>query len=241
MNFWKTGMTGILVCVLLVGCGMGETEEASKEEKKEETVTEIKADASEEQKVEAVTEGKVEAASMDPKEWKDISTTGNIEKPDFTANAKKWISQTLTSLQNETPDKYFEAGLDEAYHQYLKAQSITNILGTFVDVEGGDLEKDFDNIYTLAQIVQVEHDKRTEHLEFEYLDEKYGENKGEAVKEWKPATERQAQAFEYLTQLVQDVDIAINGTVPDNQQDGLSYQADGVKTKELEAFIDSGE
>ncbi|MBY0098681.1 hypothetical protein [Mesobacillus maritimus] len=222
MNFWKTGMTGILVGSLLVGCG---TEQAEKKE---------------EPKVEAATKIKVEAETIDPKEWKDVSNAEELEYPDFETNAKGWISQTLTDLQSETPDKYFDAGYDESYHEYIMAQSITNVLGTYIQVEGGDLEKDFDNIYTLAEIVQDEHIKRGEHLDVDYLAEKYGENKQEAVKEWKPSTERQAEAFEYLLLLLNDVHIAINEGAT-GEVAGFSYQADGAKTNELEAFIKGGE
>jgi len=163
-----------------------------------------------------------------------------LEKPDFPTNANAWISSTAYDLKQGAQDKLLEAGYDEAYSQYLKAQSITNVLGTYIKVKGGDLEKDFENIYDLAKVVQGEHEVRTDHLEYEYLKEKYGENKREAVKDWKPATERQKQAFTYLNQLVRDVDILINER-HGHPILGFTHYGDGDKTKELEEFINGGE
>jgi hypothetical protein len=215
--------SGILVGGLLTACGT-EVSEEPRESKLNETTTEVKA----------------EAATTAPKDWKDLSSVGDLTKPDFATNAKDWITETLDVLKQETPEKYIEAGYDEAYDQYLKAQGITNVLGKYVKVEGGDLEVDFKNIQMLAQIIQEEHEKRTEHLSLEYLQEKYGHNKQEAVKDWKPATERQEQAFVYLLQLVHDVDVAINERhgIP---YFGVSHFAEGEQVNGLEAFINNKE
>jgi hypothetical protein len=208
---------GFLIGGLLVGCGT----EAAKEV---------------ETKIEPAKEVKVDSAKVDPKEWKDLSSAGDLTKADFSTNAKDWIESTLYQLNLETPDKYIEAGFDEEYDQYMKAMSLTNVLGTYIKVEGIDLNKDFENIHSLATIIQAEHEKRTEHLELEYVQEKYGANKQAANQEWKPATQRQQQAFEYLKQLVNDVNIAINETAT-GEAFGVSNQLDGEKVEVLKSFI----
>lgn len=212
-----TGSVGVLIGGLLVGCGT----EAAKEVGP---------------KIEHAKEVKVESAKIDPKEWKDLSSAGDLTKADFSTNAKDWIESTLYQLNLETPDKYIEAGFDEAYDQYMKAMSLTNVLGTYIKVEGIDLNKDFENIHSLATIIQAEHEKRTEHHELEYVQEKYGANKQAANQEWKPATQRQQQAFDYLKQLVNDVNIAINKTTT-REAFGVSNQLDGEKVEALQSFI----
>jgi hypothetical protein len=72
------------------------------------------------------------------------------------------------------------------------------------------------------------------------LAEKYGVNKRGAVKEWKEATQRQMDAYEYLVQLVEDVHAA-NNERHRKRYFGVSYYAEGKRTSELESFINGGE
>ncbi|MRX73450.1 hypothetical protein GJU40_15000 [Bacillus lacus] len=146
----------------------------------------------------------------------------------------------MSDLQSDTPQKHFEAGYDVAYDEYLKAQSITNVLGTYIKVEGGDLEKDFNNIYTLATIVQEEQEMRAAHLDIDELEAKYGTDKQAGIQEWKPATERQGIAFDCLRKLLNDVDIAINKE-GNGETFGVSYFLDGDKVEQMENDLNVGD
>ncbi|MFB3166872.1 hypothetical protein P5G62_007100 [Neobacillus sp. 179-C4.2 HS] len=88
----------------------------------------------------------------------------------------------------------------------------------------------------MATIIQEEHNKRTEHLELENVNEKSGANKQAANHEWKPATQRQIHVFKYLKQLVNDVIISINETAT-GEPFVVSNQLDGEKVEELISFI----
>lgn len=156
---------------------------------------------------------------VDEKKWEDITKfkIPDGEKIDYSTNAKDWIA-TENSVFNEPSDqdsKLQEAGFDEYYKYYLEARVIPNNL-SIIKVKGISIEKDFNNIEKLAAIIVEEYGKRTESRE--------------------APTEKLIQASNYLRQLFNDLNVAINkGGV--GEIFGVAYQVDGKGTKELEAFL----
>lgn len=170
--------------------------------------------------------------TIDPKEWKDHSSAGDLEKPDFATNVKDWVPQTLEKLNKPIPDKYVEAGVDQGYYIYLQSESIRNVLGKFIRVEGEDLEKDFDNLQTLIALISHHQFIRTAHID----PNGNAKEKLEYMKEWKPTSETTLKAFEYMKQLLHDIDVAINKDGK-GKKFGVSHQLDGQKVKEFELFL----
>jgi len=213
LKLLKIGLTGIFVGTLLTGCGTDE-------------VTEVEID----KKVEVAHEVKVEAATIDPKEWKDVTVVDEGMKYDFATNAKDFIANENRLFHNvDVRDPLF----DKEYFYYLEAMALNAGLN-IVQVEGVDLQKDFDNLQRLAAIIEVEQIKRGEELD----PDTYGKNKRNAVKDWKAPTERMTKAIEYTKQLLNDIDVTINHDGKGETFE-VSYQADGNKVEELSHFIAS--
>ncbi|MFG6497025.1 hypothetical protein P8610_16815 [Fictibacillus sp. UD] len=166
------------------------------------------------------------------KEWRDFSSVGNLEKPDFATNVREWVPQTLERLEQPVPSKYPGAGLDEGYDIYLKSQMLRDMLGPYIRVEGEDLEKDFQNLQTLISLIGHHQYVRTARID------SYGnaKEKIEYMKEWEPTSEETLKAFEYMKQLLHDIDVAINKDGK-GERYGISHQLDGKKVKELEWFL----
>lgn len=213
----KLGLIGIAIVGLLVGC---ETSVAKENEVKVKTAEEIKS------KPVSV------AKEINPKIWKDKSSAEGLEKTDFTSNAKGWVAEQLNIFRQAPDEKLLEAGYDKGYDYYLKAKAVSNVLGSYIRVEGVDLEKDFENLRLLAGIIEHETDGRTENIDTK----EYEENKRDAIKDWEPMSERLQLAYDYMTQLLNDLDIAINKDGK-GETFGLSHQLDGDKVKEMESFI----
>ncbi|MDM5314946.1 hypothetical protein QUF49_03005 [Fictibacillus sp. b24] len=165
------------------------------------------------------------------KEWRDLSSVGNLEKPDFATNVKEWVPQTLEKLEQPVPDKYPGAGVDEGYDIYLKSEMLRNMLGKYIRVEGEDLEKDFQNLGTLTALIGHDQFVRTAHLD----SNGNAKEKTEYMNEWKPANEETLKAFEYMKQLLHDIDVAINKDGK-GETYGVSHQLDGQNVNELEAL-----
>lgn len=202
--FLKLSIVSVMAAgLLLAGCGTSAVKE--KEEKDKETE-----------------EIPVKAADTDSKEWKDKSSANGIEKPDFTPTAQGWVAEQLDIFQQEPDSKLIEAGHDKGYDYYLKAEPFTRLLGSYIWVEGVDIEKDFENLRRLADIIINEHDIRS-----------VGTN---STKEWKPISTQSQLAYDYMTQLLNDLNVAIN-LDGKGETFGVSHQLDGTRVEELESYI----
>ena len=159
LDLLKIGMMGLAIGGLLAGCGTSETSKSK-----------------EEVKVNAAT-----SSEVDPKEWKDLSAAGDLEDTDFEPNAKVWIADTLEVFSQEPDESLYEDGFDEGYDYYMKVMTVSHILGSYIRVEGGDLEKDFENLWILTRTIEHEQYARAAHIDID----KYENDKLSAVKESK--------------------------------------------------------
>jgi hypothetical protein len=202
----KIGIIGAVVGGLLTGCG---SSEAKDKEAKVKVAEEIKSKP-------------VSAEEINPKEWKDKSSANGLEKTDFTPNAKGWIAEELNIFRQAPDQKLLQAGYDKGYDYYLKAMGISNVLGIYIQVEGIDLEKDFENLRVLAEIIKHETELRSAGTS--------------SKKEWKPISNRLQLSYDYMTKLLNDIEVAINKEAK-GETFGVSHQLDGDKVKEMESFI----
>ncbi|WP_077212462.1 hypothetical protein [Bacillus dakarensis] len=174
----------------------------------------------------------IEENTTDPKKWKDLSTKGDLVKPDFPTNVNDWVAFQINEFSKKSDVNLPNGGYDEGYDYYLKSQALSMTLGSYIRVEGEDLEKDFENLWVLASAIGHEQFVRTAHI---------GPN-GEAIekteyyKQWKPTNKRMKLSFEYMKQLLNDIDIAINKDSK-GETFGVSHQLDGDKVEEMESFI----
>jgi hypothetical protein len=217
LNKWlKLGIVVVTVGGLMAGCGTFEAKDK-----------EVKVKAAKENK-----SNPVSAAAISPKVWTDKSSANGLEKTDFTPNAKGWVADELNIFRQPPDPKLLQAGYDEGYDYYLKADAVSRVAGSDIRVEGVDLEKDFENLRVLSKIIVQEQDVRTAAIDTK----KYEENKRDAIKEWKPMSKRMQSAYDYMTKLLNDLDVAINKDGK-GETFGVSHQLDGDKVKEMESFI----
>lgn len=162
------------------------------------------------------------ATKINPKEWKDKSSANGLEKSDFTPTAQGWVDDQLNIFRQAPDQKLLQAGFDKGYDYYLKADAVLRVLGSYIRVEGVDIGKDFENLRQLAEIIKQETNIRSEGTS--------------SKKEWKPVSNRLQLAYDYMTELLNDLDVAINYGGK-GETFGVSHQLDGEKVKELESFI----
>jgi hypothetical protein len=207
LNKWlKLGIIVAVVGGLLAGCGKSEVKDK-----------EVKVKAAEEVKLKSAS-----AVETNPKVWKDKSSANGSEKSDFTPTAQGWVYEQLNIFRQAPDQKLIQAGYDKGYDYYLKADAVSRLLGSNIRVEGVDIGKDFENLRQLAEIIKQEQFLRAD-----------GTN---SKKEWKPISNRLQLAYDYMTNLLNDLNIAINYGGK-GETIGISHQLDGEKVKELESFI----
>jgi hypothetical protein len=155
-----------------------------------------------------------------------------LEDPDFPTNFNDWVASSLANVNAPMDEKIVEAGFDEAYSQYLTAMSLDNVMYKYIDVEGEMIERDFENLRVL--IGRIDHFQfvRTAHID----PNGYAKDKRDAIKDWKPADPEMNQAYEYIRQLLNDLDVAINKN-GEGKTFGVSYQGKGDKIEVMERFI----
>lgn len=165
------------------------------------------------------------------KEWKDLSGASDGDVADFPTNAKEWIAYNVNKFSEPDP-RGANAEFDEGYDYYLKATSVSNAMGRYIRVEGEDLKKDFRNLSVLASLI--------DHLQFvrtaDIDPNGKAKDRTEYVKQWKPVDEDMRRAYEYMTKLLNDIDVAINKDGK-GKTFGVSHQLNGEATKEMESFI----
>ncbi|WP_102347782.1 hypothetical protein [Bacillus sp. Marseille-P3661] len=163
--------------------------------------------------------------------WIDITTNSGEVKYDMTTNAKDFIAQKNNAFQNITKNLNNQENKDVYYDYYVAAMELERGL-QFVEVEGVSIRKDFNNLQHLTRIIKDEQQKRVENSN----PADFGEYKTAMMKDWKAPSDRMKRAINYLTKLLNDLDITINHD-GNGKIFGYAYQEDGPKTVELETFL----
>lgn len=166
------------------------------------------------------------------KEWKDVTVIEPGAHYDMPTSARAYIASANRSIQTKpsADSKLTQRGYDDMYYYYLESMSVQNGLN-IIKVQGTDIEKDFNNLYSLTIIIHEEQGKRLDGVNIE------GVSKFDAHKYWKEPSEEMSQSVVYLQKLLNDLDMTINHDGK-GEIHGYSYQGDGDKTAELQNFID---
>jgi len=126
-----------------------------------------------------------------------------------------------------------EANFDEGFEYYLKSQrAIIEYPTPYVDT-GNAFEKDLETLFVLSSYLMHNQFVRTAHLD------PYGQAKEatELSDQWKPTDDGMRQAFVYMKQMINDLDVAINHKGK-GETFGVSHLLNGEKFSEVEAFLD---
>lgn len=172
---------------------------------------------------------------LEPREVTDFEETEEetkeVDKKFDDKKLSEWISEAFKILSEPLDDpRLKEANHDEGFEYYLKSESIKKKLREKIDF--GELEKDRDNMFRLTSYIAHLQFVRTSHL---------GPN-GEAMEateladEWEPMDGDMRQAYEYLYQLIHDLDVAINQN-GEGETYGVTYLLNGDKVSEMKKFI----
>lgn len=175
-----------------------------------------------------VTENHVMDITID---WAGESENIKLKIKEFDKKLNEWISESYKILSEPLDDpRLKEANNDEGFEYYLKSESIRKKLSE--DVDFVPIEKDRQNIFSLTAYIA--------HLQF-VRTSSLGHN-GEAmeatelVDEWEPIDEDMKQAYEYLDQLIHDLDITLNQN-GEGETYGVTYFLNGDKVSEMEKFL----
>ena len=160
---------------------------------------------------------------IDPKAWSIVTPSPEVLGYQ---NADVWVAAKVKEFSQVLNPKMYEAGFDDGYDYYSKARIVNESIVQFT-IEGVDIQKDFENLHMLSGIILHEHDVRTQHLDLE----SYGTNKLDAIKDWKPISEEMKQSYDYMLQLLNDLDVALNKH-GEGETFGLTHQLDGDKVDE---------
>lgn len=142
---------------------------------------------------------------------KDDSTNSNIveasESQIYNAEIGEWVSKMNVLLSEPMNDsKLKKASNDEGFEYYLKSLVVNDESPIHLIKGNKELEKDYINLFLLTSYISNKQAARTVHLD----------PNGEAmestdlVNQWAPTDENTRIAFEYMKQIINDLDVAIN-------------------------------
>lgn len=120
------------------------------------------------------------------------------------------VSSFNSTMHEGAPQKHIDEGFNDDYYHYLESMALKSAL-TQIGFEKDLLDKDIENLGELSEII--------------YDGYVLGEDQGDRWKE----------AVSYLQQLLNDLDIKVNGI--DGDLSGFSYEANGEKVDEIENFL----
>ncbi|MBO0587615.1 MULTISPECIES: hypothetical protein [unclassified Sporosarcina] len=148
-----------------------------------------------------------------------------------------WLSEMNAMLSAPLDDpRLKEANNDEGFEYYLKAQKVMDSYPNQTPTFLGDakLEIEFSNLNMLEGRISLLQFSRTSHLD------SYGLAKEDTslYDQWKPSDDDMRQAFEYFSQLVNDLDVAFNHG-GEGETFGVTHLLNGAKVSEIEPFLNN--
>jgi len=125
-----------------------------------------------------------------------------------------------------------QANGDEGFNYYLKAKTLAeeqNVLDFSQESEA--LQKDFLNLFLLTSAIQNEQFVRTAHIG------QIGQAKEdvEHSDQWKPTSDRMRQAYAYISQILHDLNIAVNHN-EELEPFGVTHTLNGENVPEIQSF-----
>lgn len=190
-----------------------------------------KADAHEEETSERKVELVEKKVEEPVEEMSLIDLNGVPEGETAPPHAYDWVSDMVEEMSKPHSE------VDDGYNMYLKSQAIADVV-TKYRVEGTALHRDFTNLWRLS--VRISHDQFVRTSDIDPTGK--AKDKVEFADQWKPSSERAKQAYEYMKQILHDLDVAFNKR-GNGETYGVTYSLEGDKINELKSFMegDGGE
>ncbi|WP_077617449.1 hypothetical protein [Bacillus sinesaloumensis] len=163
----------------------------------------------------------VESIEDDSKGWIDAAP-----------EVKEFLAALLDEVEKTPSGKY-----EQGYEQYLLAEKLTKGLGVgdYQLFENDNLDKDFANLLLIAKIISHEQFVRTSHID----------GNGGAIDridlsdQWKPIQDSQLMAFDYMKQLLNDLNVILNNG-GEGSTFGVTYYQDGENVAKMEQDLQIG-
>ena len=175
-------------------------------------------------------DGTVEEQATSKEEIKEVESSEKDEQGneigEWASESKKMLSEPLDN------SKLKEANNDEGFEQYLKIKKVVDSFPSEAVEVDSPLSKDFSNILTLNTAMGLYQYSRTSHI-----DQNGGAKEDvKQFKQWKSIEEEASQVFEYVKQIINDIDVKYNHQGK-GQVFGVTYVLDGNKVDEMEKFF----
>lgn len=152
---------------------------------------------------------------------------------EFSPEAKEWIAEMAAEF-NRVPEESFEE-LDQedvGFVYYTKADNLYKNMQHYIDDKNESFDEDFANLRMLAAGISHNQFERTAHID----DTGKEKDNLEHAEDWKPMPASMETAYQYMRQLLNDLDVTINKNGKGTSF-GVSHLTNGDKVNELESFI----
>ena len=177
---------------------------------------------------------------INPEENSKVKETAEVELeevavnelPEFSPQTKEWVAEMLTEFNRPPEEQFDEAGNDVGFIYYIKAQGAIESMAQSVHHTEVGFDEDFSNLRLLAAAINHNQFVRTAHID----DTGKEKTNLDHVQDWKPVPKSTEKSFEYMKQLLNDLDVAINKNC-EGETFGVSHLLDGDKVGELESFF----
>ena len=171
--------------------------------------------------------------------YKDEATNSDIveasESQVYHAEIGEWVSEMNILLSEPLNDpKLKKANNDEGFEYYLKSLVVDRKSPIDLIKGNKELEEDYINLFLLTSYISNKQAARTVHLD----------PNGEAIEstdlvnQWAPTDENTHKAFEYVKQIMNDLDVAINHNGK-GEIYGVTHLLNGDKASEVKKFVTS--
>ncbi|RBP86545.1 hypothetical protein DFO70_12512 [Cytobacillus firmus] len=152
---------------------------------------------------------------------------------EFSPEAKEWIAEMAAEF-NRAPEESFDELKQEdvGFVYYTKANDLYENMQHYIDDKNESFDEDFANLRMLAAGISHDQFERTAHID----DTGKEKDNLEHAEDWKPVPASMETAYQYMGQLLNDLDVAINKGGKGNSF-GVSHLTNGDKVNELESFI----
>ncbi|MGN7402891.1 hypothetical protein ACTHO0_23835 [Cytobacillus praedii] len=142
----------------------------------------------------------------------------------------------LVEFNRPPEDSFEEFGIEDVgFVYYKKADELYRSMHVYINDKNESYDEDFANLRMLAAGISLNQFARTAHIE------NTGKEKTnlEYAKDWTSMPEETEKAFDYIKQLLNDIDIAII-KVGKGTTFGVSHLLNGGNVNKLESFISHG-
>ncbi|MEK5184959.1 hypothetical protein [Solibacillus sp. FSL W7-1324] len=153
----------------------------------------------------------------------------------YHAEIKEWVSEMNVLLSEPLNDpKLKKANNDEGFEYYLKSLVVDRESPIDVIKGNKELKEDYTTLFLLTSYISNKQAARTVHLD----------PNGEAIEstdlvdQWAPTDENTRIAFDYMKQIINDLDVAINHKGK-GEVYGVTHLLNGNKASEVKKFVTS--